>query len=171
MFTIRVNGVSAAMAGLERISPSRILTRLRSAVRATLRDGKSELKNRVTERYTAKSPMSLGKLKQRASALSGSLTISGRRNELKKFSITPRSRQNPQPAGGVFASVVQGQGGALSRAFVQRGGGVYERVGAGRFPIKQIKTIALPGMAKAVSTSVTARMEQRLARELDGVFV
>lgn len=170
MFVITASGVDEAVAGLQRYSASRLLTRLRSAVRATLREGKSELKNRITARYTAKSPMSLGKTKTTASALNGSLKVGGSRNQLKRFIIRPSSRPRRMPPGGVFANVVKGQGGMIRRGFLQRSGGVYERVGASRFPIRQLKTVSLPGMASRVGEHVEAKMAQRLGIELDAAL-
>lgn len=166
MFVVTATGVDAAVDGLQRYSASQILSRLRTAVRNTLRDGKSELKNRITQRYTAKSPLSLGSVKTTASALNGSIKIGGGRNQLKRFIINPRSRPRRMPPGGVFANVVKGQGGMIKRAFLQRGG-VYERVGASRYPIKQIKTVSLPSMASRVGERVEAKMAQRLGIELD----
>lgn len=170
MFVVTATGVDAAVNGLQRYSASQILSRLRSAVRNTLREGKSELKNRITQRYTAKSPLSLGSVKTTASALNGSIKIGGGRNQLKRFIINPRSRPRRMPPGGVLANVVKGQGGMIRRAFLQRSGGVYERVGASRFPIKQLKTVSLPGMASRVGSHVEARMAQRLGIELDAAL-
>lgn len=71
------------------------------------------------------------------------------------------------PPGGVFANVVRGQGGMIRHAFLQRSGGVYERVGRPRFPIRQLKTVSLPGMASKVGEKVIARMGERLGIELE----
>lgn len=70
------------------------------------------------------------------------------------------------PPGGVFANVVRGQGGMIRRGFLQRSGGVYERVGTSRFPIKQLKTVSLPGMASRVGEHVESRMAERLGIEI-----
>lgn len=170
MIVVTATGVETAVAGLQRYSASQILSRLRSAVRNTLREGKSELKNRITQRYTAKNPLSLGRVKTTASALNGSIKVGGRRNQLKRFIINPRSRPRRMPPGGVFANVVKGQGGMIRHAFLQRSGGVFERVGASRFPIKQIKTVSLPGMARRVGNHVEAKMAQRLGIEIDAAL-
>ena len=166
MFIITSHGIEEASTALERYNFQNLHNRLRTAVRNTLRAGKDELKTRVQARYTAKNPMSLGKTKTTASALSGSLKVGGGRNQLKKFIIRPSSRPRKMPPGGVFANVVRGQGGMIRRGFLQRSGGVYERVGAARFPIRQLKTVSLPGMASRVGEHVEARMAQRLGIEI-----
>ena len=167
MFTITPQGLDTAIAGLQNYDPRRLRSRLRTAVRNSLRAGKEELTARIQARYTARNPMSLGKTKTTARDLSGSLKIGGGRNQLRKFIIKPGSRPRKMPPGGVFANVVKGQGGMIRRAFLQRSGGVYERVGTSRFPIKQLKTVSLPGMASRVGTSVEARIARRLQTELD----
>ena len=166
MFIITEHGIAEATDALENFNLSRLQTRLRSAVRNTLRAGKQELQTRVKARYTAKDPMSLGKTKTTASSLNGSLKVGGGRNQLRKFIIRPTSRPRRMPPGGVFANVVRGQGGMIRRGFLQRSGGVYERVGASRFPIRQLKTVSLPGMATRVGDHVEAKMAQRLGIEI-----
>lgn len=166
MFIITSHGIDEATSALERYNLSRLSSRLRTAIRNTLRAGKQELKTRVQARYTAKNPMALGKTKTTASALRGSLKVGGSRNQLKKFIIKPSSRPRKMPPGGVFANVVRGQGGMIRRGFLQRSGGVFERVGRPRFPIRQLKTVSLPGMASRVGEHVEAKMAQRLGIEI-----
>ena len=168
MITIQVDN-AAALAALEQINVGTIQSRLGSAVRRTIQAGKSEARARIIARYTAKNPLSLGKVSTKIGGLRGSLTFGGRRNQLKKFNINPRRRINPAPAGGVFAQVVKGQGGSLSHAFLMKSGNVFERVGRERFPIKSIKTIALSGMAKAVAAQVVRKMDSELERSLQGI--
>lgn len=170
MFIITAHGVEEASAALERYNLQNLHNRLRTAVRNTLRAGKDELKTRIQARYTAKNPMSLGKTKTTASALNGSLQVGGGRNQLKKFIIRPSSRPRKMPPGGVFANVVRGQGGMIRRAFLQRSGGVFERVGTSRFPIKQLKTVSLPGMASRVGEHVESRMAERLGIEISAAI-
>ena len=74
------------------------------------------------------------------------------------------------PPGGVYANVVRGQGGMIRRGFLQRSGGVFERVGAARFPIRQLKTVSLPGMASRVGEHVESRMAQRLGIEISAAL-
>lgn len=166
IFIITEHGITEATNALESFNLSRLQTRLRTAVRNTLRAGKQELTTRIQARYTAKNPMSLGKTKTTASALNGSLKVGGGRNQLRKFIIRPTSRPRRMPPGGVFANVVRGQGGMIRRAFLQRSGGVFERVGTSRFPIKQLKTVSLPGMASRVGEHVEAKMAERLGIEI-----
>lgn len=165
MITVTVDN-AAALAELQRLNRGSFQSKLRRAVRETIKAGKSEARARIIARYTAKSPLSLGKVSTRIGGLRGSLTYGGRRNPLKKFNIRPRRRINPPPAGGVFAQIVKGQGGSLSHAFLMKSGGVFQRVGRSRFPIKSIKTISLGGMAKAVAAQVVKKMDSELERSL-----
>ena len=166
--TIQVDN-AAALASLRRLEGVPIRSKLLSAVRNTINDGKQEARARIIARYTAKSPLALGKTRSRVSGLTGTLTFSGKRNQIKKFQINPRRRINPAPKGGVFAQIVKGAGGNLSRAFLLNNGAVMERVGRPRLPIKNIKTIALPGMAKAVKDYVLRKMDQTLERSLQAL--
>ena len=73
------------------------------------------------------------------------------------------------PAGGVFAQNVRGQGGQILHAFLQRSGGVYERVGRSRFPIRQLKGPSAPGMLgnPVVGPFIEAKMATRLGINLE----
>ena len=168
MITVTVDN-AAALAALQQINPAQIQSKLRGVVRRTLNDGKQEARSRIIARYTARSPLSLGRVRSKVAGLTGTLTFGGKRNQLKKFSINPRRRLNPAPKGGVHATVVHGQGGSLVRAFLIKSGAVMEREGRSRLPIKNIKTIALSGMAKAVSAQVVNKMNATLEKELNGL--
>lgn len=170
MIQITESGLTSAVAALEKMNFSGLRQRLTSAVRRTLQDARQFGRGKVDERYTARGAGKMGSQSLKASGLSGSLTIGGRRNQLKKFIINPRSRPRRMPQGGVFASVVRGQGGSIRRAFLQRNGGVYERTGTSRYPIRQLKTISAGGMWKAVSEPVVSRMSARLGMELDAAL-
>lgn len=170
MIQITERGLTSAIAALEQINLGGLRQRLTGAVRRTLQDARQYGRDKVTQRYTARNAGNMGSQRLKASGLSGSLSIGGRRNQLKKFIISPRSRPKRMPAGGVYAQVVRGQGGQIRRAFLQRNGGVYERTGTSRFPIRQLKTISATGMWKAVSSPVVARMSARLGLELNAAL-
>lgn len=170
MIRIMESGLTSAIAALEQINFNGLRQRLTGAVRRTLQDARSFGRGKVTQRYAARNAGNIGSQSLKAAGLNGILTIGGRRNQLKKFIINPRSRPKKMPAGGVYAQVVRGQGGQIRRAFLQRSGGVFERTGASRYPIRQLKTIAAPGMWKAVSEPVVARMSRRLGLELDAAL-
>ena len=165
MLEVKVDAASA-MAGLASLNPSTMRGRLTSAVRNVIRDGRSEAKSRIERRYTARSPLSLGKVQQRVAGLTGRLIFGGARNSLRDFDVTPVGRPPHNPPGGLHVQVVRGSGGWLRHAFWGKGT-VFEREGRSRLPIRHIDTLSLPGMAKAVSDGVVNRMEMRLQRELD----
>lgn len=168
MIRIRIDAASA-LAVLAALNVGNLRGRLQQAVRNTMRDGRTEAKSKIEQRYTAKSPLSLGKVSMRTSGLHGRLTFSGKRNALKRFILRPSTRTPERPAGGIFVSVVKGQGAYLRKAFFGKGI-LFERLGRSRLPIKHIDTLALSGMAKAVSSSVISRMERRLKTEIDNAL-
>ncbi len=157
----------AAQAALQ--SFGNLRGRLTSAVRNTLAAGKAEAKSRIEARYTAKAPLSLGKVSLRASGLNGTLSFGGKRNELKRFILNPSTRPPHNPPGGLNVQVVKGSGGVLPHAFIGRGT-VFERTGQSRLPIRHISTIALSGMAKAVSEHVLNKMENKLRTEINNAL-
>ena len=168
MFTVTVRGLDEAISRLSR-SPNGLDRAIRSAVRRTLRGAKKDAGTKVKQRYTINAGEVIRTIKLRQSGYSGAMTSSGARNPLKKFNIRPRSRPRKMPPGGVFAQNVRGQGGMIRRAFLQRSGNVYERVGRPRFPIRHLKGPSAPGMLSSppVSSFIVAHMAQRLAINLD----
>lgn len=161
MIKVSVDNASALAA----LAASNLRGRLQQAVKNTMSDGRAEAKSKIEQRYTAKSPLSLGKVSMRTSRLNGRLTFSGKRNALKRFILRPSTRPPHRPPGGLFVQVVRSSGGNLPHAFIGLGT-VFERLGKSRLPIKHISTISLPGMSKAVSSSIVSRMKARLAKEL-----
>ena len=161
---ISQSGLESAVAQLPAFN---LRGKITSAIRATIADGKQEGSNLVKQRYAARSMISLGRVKSRTSGLSGKLTISGGRNLLKRFVIRPSTRINPQPAGGVFANVVKGQGGNINRAFIAKKGLVFERVGKSRLPIRHLNTVSLPGAFERIGDKLVSKMEQRLQTRLE----
>lgn len=168
MFTISYSGLDEAISRLSR-SPTGLDRAIRSAVRRTLRGAKKFAGSKASARYLIGAGEVLRSIKLKQSGYNGAMTSSGARNPLKKFNIRPRSRPRKMPPGGVFAQVVRGQGGQIRRAFLQRSGSVVERVGAPRFPIRQLKTVAVPQMLSNphVGPQIEANMAQRLGINLD----
>lgn len=168
MFSVTFHGLDEAVAALSK-SPTGLDRAVRSAVRRTLRGAKKDAGSKVKQRYTINAGEVIRTIRLSQSGFSGSMTSSGPRNQLKKFNIRPRSRPRKMPPGGVFAQNVRGQGGMIHRAFLQRSGGVYERVGQPRFPIRQLKGPSAPGMLSSppVSSFIVANMERRLGINLE----
>ena len=168
MFNVTYTGLEEAIAALSK-SPNGLVKAVKSAVRRTLRGAKKDAGTKIKARYTINAGEVTKTIKLHQSGFSGAMTSSGSRNPLKKFNIRPRSRPRRMPSGGVFAQNVRGQGGQIYHAFLQRSGGVFERVGSSRFPIRQLKGPSAPGMLSAPPTSsyIVAHMEQRLGINLE----
>ena len=168
MFVITSRGLEAAIAKLSQ-SPTGLDRAIKSAVRRTLRGAKKDAGTKVKQRYTINAGEVIKTIRLQQSGYSGAMTSSGSRNQLRKFNIRPKSRPRKMPPGGVFAQNVRGQGGMIRRAFLQRSGGVFERVGTSRFPIKQLKGPSAPGMLSnpIVGPWIEAKMAERLGINLD----
>lgn len=169
MFNIMYKGLDEAITRLGNVSEARLRRAVRSAIMRTLRGARKDAGTKASQRYIIGAGEVTKTIKLRASGFSGAMTSSGARNPLKKFNIRPRSRPRRMPRGGVFAQVVRGQGDMIRRGFLQRSGGVFERVGASRFPIRQLKTVAIPQMLSNVHVGpfIEAKMAQRLGVNLD----
>lgn len=167
MFRITAHGLDEAIGRLSR-RPN-LDSAIKSAVRRTLRGAKQEASRRVRARYVANTGEFVKTLRLRQSGYNGSMTSAGPRTPLKKFHVRPSRRPRKMPAGGVYATVVRGQGGAILHAFLQRSGGVFERVGRSRFPIRQLKSVSAPGAFgnPHVGPFIEANMYQRLQVNLD----
>ena len=168
MFVITSRGLEAAIAKLSQ-SPTGLDRAIKSAVRRTLRGAKKDAGTKVKQRYTINAGEVIKTIRLQQSGYSGAMTSSGSRNQLRKFNIRPKSRPRKMPPGGVFAQNVRGQGGMIRRAFLQRSGGVFERVGTSRFPIKQLKGPSAPGMLSnpIVGPWIEAKMAERRGINLD----
>lgn len=164
MITITVDN-AAALAGLAEINPAQIQSKMRGAVRRTLKAGKLEARGRITARYNAKNPFSLGKDRSYVGGMNGYLTFIGKRNEVKHFIYRPSTRPPHNPPGGIFVQIVKGHGGYLKRGFIGDGR-LWERHGHDRTQIHRVRTISLPGMAKAVKDYVLNKMNTTIEREL-----
>lgn len=163
MFNITSHGLDEAIAKLSK-SPTGLAKAIRSAIRRTLRGAKKDAGSKVKARYTINAGEVIRTIRLQQSGFSGSMTSSGSRNPLKKFHIRPSARPRRMPPGGVFAQNVRGQGGAIRRAWLKRSGGVFERIGTSRFPIRQLKGPSSPGMLSSppVSGFIVAKMAERL---------
>ena len=152
--------LSAIPGGMERAG--------RSAVNRTLKGGRQDASRKIGQRYTIPVALVMSTIKTRVAGMTGEMASSGARLPSDKFLHRPTVRQNPGPPGGIFLNVVKGQGGNLRRAFIQRTGGIWERVGRSRFPIRRFYSPSAPGMlaVKPVSSYIVAKMEERLGINL-----
>lgn len=168
MFTITTSGLERAIAALSR-TPAGLPRAIRSAVRRTLRGAKKDAGTKAAARYLIGAGEVTRTIRLSQSGYNGSMTSSGARNPLKKFKINPRSRPRKMPRSGVYAQVVRGQGGQIFHAFLQRSGSVVERVGKPRFPLRTLRTVAVPQMLsnQHVGPFIEAKMATRLGINLD----
>lgn len=164
---ITQNGLDSAASVLP---DSNLRGKITSAIRSTIADGKKEGKSLVEARYTARSMLRLGKVKSRTSGLVGKLTISGGRNLIKRFKLTPSTRPPHNPPGGLHVQVVRGQGGFLRHAFVNRKGVVLEREGKKRLPIRHLSTVSLPGAFERIGDKLESKMAKRLTARLEALL-
>ena len=144
------------------LEPSRLKSRLTRAIREALKAGKTTGQHLTKSRYVT-NINKFGKISMRASGLKGRLTITGGRNLIKRFSLSPSSRPPSNPPGGLSVEVVRGQGGQLPHAFVNRAGKVFERTGRARFPIRHLSTVSLTGAWSRVG----AQVEEAIARHFE----
>ena len=142
MLTITVD-TSAAREVLEKF-PELANRAIRQAMRSTVRTAKQEAIDLATRRYTANGSIIRSAIKTSSGGNRGELKASGARNPLEKFIVTPKGARLGRGRY-LHAEVVRGQGGNLSKAF-WHGGGVSERVGSERFPIRRLKSVSAPGM-------------------------
>lgn len=135
------------------------------AIRQTIKAGKMAGRNLTGKRYVSNINR-FGKISSRASGLRGQIKISGSRNLIKRFKLSPSSRPPNNPPGGLRVEVVRGQGGVLPHAFVNRAGVVFEREGAGRLPLRHLSTVSIVGAWSRVSAQVLEVMSRQLEKEL-----
>lgn len=136
------------------------------AIRSTLRSMKQQGKSLTKARYTT-DVNKLGKITSRASGLSGRLTISGRRNLIKHFKLSPNTRPPHNPPGGLHVQIVRGQGGQLPHAFVSRAGIVFERNG---HKLKHLSTVSIVSGWKVYAAQIEQVGTQELERNLEGLL-
>lgn len=159
IITIVPKGASAAAEALSSVG---LKSRITQGIRNALQEGKRTGKSLTGRRYTTNISR-LGKISSRASGLKGRLTVSGSRNLIKRFRLSPSSRPPSNPPGGLHVEVVRGQGGQLPHAFVNSAGIVFEREGKKRLPIRHLSTVSLAGAWSRVS----AKVEEAIARHFE----
>lgn len=140
-----------------------------SAIRRTLKGGRQDAGRKIAQRYTSPASLITKTILTKINGLTGEMTSKGSRNPIERFKINPKSRPRKMPPGGVYAQIVRGQGGNIRRAFLQKNGGVYERVGTSRFPLRRFYSPAAPQMLSVppVSSFIVQKMEQRLGKNLE----
>lgn len=146
----------------------RIRSRITQAIRNALKEGKSSGKKFVKARYV-RDLNSMGTISSRASGMRGVLKISGSRNLIKRFKVTPSTRPPSNPPGGLFVQIVRGQGGMLPHAFIGKGD-VWERTGRQRHKIHRLTTVSLPGGWGRVSAKVEAAIARQLEKNMEAVL-
>ncbi|MBQ3441616.1 MAG: hypothetical protein IJG33_00070 [Selenomonadaceae bacterium] len=159
MIRVIPHGHESAAASLD---GSRIRSQITQAIRKALKEGKSSGKKFTKARYISDINR-FGKISSRASGLRGRLTVSGSRNLIKRFRLSPSTRPPHRPPGGLSVEVVRGQGGQLPHAFVNSAGIVFEREGKKRLPIRHLSTVSIVGAWSRVG----AQVEQAIARHLE----
>lgn len=167
MIHVTEHGLDDAVQRLSNFNSGRLQRALAQAVRRTLKAAKSDAAQRVAARYTIATGRVTRSIKIKASGLSGAMTSSGGRNPLPYFILRPKRRLKHPPRGGLYAQVVHGQGGMLSRAFVWKAH-VFARVGRPRLPIRKLNTVSNPGMIShpSVSRFIIQNMERRIGNEI-----
>jgi len=146
---------------------NKLIRAVNSALRRTLRGVRKDIGGKVKERYTIAPGNVTKTVTVKAGNLRGEITSRGRVNPLERFKINPRRRLKRPPASGVFAENIRGQGGYLKHAFI-KGGGVFERTGRKRFPIKKIQGPSAPGILKSppMSNFIMKKIEERIGKNL-----
>ena len=171
MFSISIEPSPLLQSMINRVAliPNGLEKAGRRAVQRTLRGGKQDAARKVAQRYTIKTGKVTSTIRTRQSGLSGVMSSKGARNMLKEFILRPRTRPRKMPAGGVYVQNVRGQGGNLLHAFLQKGGGVFEREGRSRYPIRHLTGPSAPQMLgnPIVGPHIESKMFQRLQVNLD----
>lgn len=163
LITIRARGVEEAAGSLD----IKVRGKVTQAIRQAIRAGKSEGKQLSDARYVRKiSP--LGKIATRTSGLRGEIKISGARNLIKHFKLSPSTRPPHNPSGGLSVQILRGGGGQLPHAFVNRRGVVFERTGSGR-KLRHLSTVSLPGAWEVIGSKVEAALINHLEKNLEEI--
>ena len=126
--------------------PGTVEKATKNSVRQTLKDARREIISKVKARYTSPISLFTQSLKVKSSGLTGEIKSVGAKNPLEKFKVSPKHRITGRGRY-LKAVVIQGQGGILERAFMKSTSmSIFERVGASRFPIHKLKSVAAPSM-------------------------
>lgn len=173
MITVDARELANAVTILHNI-PNGIDRAARSAVNKTIKGVRTDARKEVTQRYVIKAgtvqrAMTIQMARQ--GALEAVVRAQGRPIALSKFKVSPkrvqrRGRKNRK----IAVSVRKGSSKTLNSAFAasfQSGHtGVVERVGAKRFPVKELYGPSIPQMMgnKEVSSSVNQHARERLRK-------
>ena len=132
-----------------------------------MQEAKTDAAAAINQRYVSPE-IGVSKLRVKVSGLKATLSSRGKRNPLKKFQINPRTRLKKPPKSGIFARVLKSSGGFIQKAFIAKGGNVFERTGKSRLPIRKLTSVSAPGMLKPqpVISSVIRKLESNFARNL-----
>ncbi len=166
MLNIQVVNLEQVAAAISHI-PGAVEKAVKISVKKTLQGAKKDAVAKVKQRYTSPIGIFTRSLQIKASAMGGSLISKGAKNPLEKFKTAPKGRIN-QRGNYIKATVVQGQGGILKKAFRKSGGeSIFERIGASRLPIKKLKSVAAPSMlgVPQVREPVMRQIESRFGSE------
>jgi len=163
LITIRPHGVEEATRALD----IKVRGKVTQAIREAIRAGKVEGKSLTDARYVRKiSP--LGKIATRTSGLRGEIKITGARNLIKHFKLSPATRPPHRPPGGLRVQILRGGGGQLPHAFVNRRGVVFENIG-GR-SLRHLSTVSLPGAWEVVGSKVEAALLEHIEKNMEAVL-
>ena len=160
---IRPQGVESAASSLD----IKVRGKVTQAIRDAIRAGKQEGKQLTDARYVRRiSP--LGKIATRTSGMRGEIKISGARNLIKHFKLSPSTRPPHKPPGGLSVQILRGGGGQLPHAFVNRRGIDFENVGGRK--LRHLSTVSLPGAWEVVGSKVEAALIKHLEQKLEVVI-
>lgn len=151
-----------AVARVLALMPEKFRQVTKKAIKKGLQVGKKTTRENAKKRYTLPAGIVAKSLSLRVSGLSGELKSVGSRNALEKAVIS-------RVKGGIYAQVVRGQGGLIARSFSKKyAGGLWQRSGASRLPIKRLKTVSAPGMAghPQVANPTVNKIAEIVNREL-----
>lgn len=171
MFVIQIDPPANLRMIAARLShiPGAMERAAKNAIGRTLKGARQDASRRISARYTIKTGLVMSTVKTRVAGLTGEMKSRGSRNPLDRFRHAPTKRRNPPLPGGVHVEVIKGQGGQLRHAWLMQSGGIFERVGASRFPIRKFHSASAPGMLAVppVSAAIVAKMEERMAINLE----
>lgn len=144
-----------------------LIIAVQNALKSTMAAAKNDAAEKIKSRYV-RPEIGTKKLKVKVSGLKGVLKSTGSRNPLEKFEVNPKRRQKKAPPKGIFARVLRGGGGYIGKGFFKKSGGIFERTGAARFPIRRLKSISAPGMLKPepVTSYILSKLEKKFAEKL-----
>ena len=159
---IRINAQSGG-----KLPAGNMLTAVQNALKATMAAAKKDAAEKIESRYV-RPEIGTKKLKVSVRGLKGVLKSSGSRNPLEKFEVNPKRRQKKAPPKGIFARVLRSGGGYIGKGFFKKSGGIFERTGAARFPIRRLKSVSAPGMLKVepVTSYILSKLEKNFAEKL-----